>query len=121
MPDLPDVTAVDGDSLPRRLKECPELDTAAELRVVAKQLVVSDEPANDVLRRVRPVDARDEMLGAPGRQVALLPLYPARRTEPRSRHDLDRDRVVTRINNTPAKQHPPPLPLHLHPASPLSL
>src|SRR5487761_897690 len=65
LPDLSQVAAVDGNVLARRLKESPELHLAAQLGMVAQQLVVSDEASNNVLRRVRPIDTRNQLRRAP--------------------------------------------------------
>ena len=70
--DLAHVVAIDGDILARRLQKRPELDPALELGVMGEELLVRQKAAHDVLRRIRAVDADDQVLRPPVAQLSLL-------------------------------------------------
>src|SRR5205809_921247 len=105
--DLSQVANISRHVLARRLEESPELDLSAELGMVAQHLLVRDESTNDILGRVGAVDARDQVGRSPRRDVLFLAVDATRRGEPHDRADVDRNRVVTRVDDPAARDHSP--------------
>ena len=61
--DRSEVRRVHGDVLPRRVEQREERDPAVPLRMLLEEERERAKAADDVLRRIRPVDAHDEGLG----------------------------------------------------------
>ena len=74
--DALEVLRVLGHVRPRRHQLRDERDLLAELRVLLEEQVEGGEPAQDVLRQVRAVDAQDQVVAPPAQQLA--PRTPAR-------------------------------------------
>ena len=75
--------------------------------MVGKQLLVGEETAHDVLRRVCSIDAHDEVLRAPVAKLPLLDHDAMRVRKPCRARDVDRDRISPRINDAAIDQHRP--------------